>query len=256
VRTIDARPVDHPDHRVATGTALPFADASFDVVVCQDVLEHVPTEARAGLLGELMRVARRFVLLAAPFATPGVREADALLFALIKERHRYEHGFLAEHLGHGHPDLTTTTAFFRAAGARVVVLPNGYLPYWTTMQTLNLRLAEPAMGARYARAQAAYNGTVDDWRAPAYRHLVVVDRSGDGGWCAAVRQLASAPLDETAAAAALTRVLDLATSAPEPLVAAPAVDGGGGGAHHVAEGEAGGLLGWAWAMVRRLAGGV
>lgn len=41
---------------------LPFADASFDAVVCVRFLFHVPRTLRATLLGELARVSRRFVL--------------------------------------------------------------------------------------------------------------------------------------------------------------------------------------------------
>jgi len=232
VRSVDARGVDHPGHQAASAGDLPFDDGSFDVVVCQDVLEHVPPAGRACLLVELARVARRFVLVGAPFATPGVAEADAELFALIRARHGYRHGFLAEHLAHGHPDLTTTTAAFHAMGASVVVLPNGYLPYWRLMQALNLRLAEPAMGARYAQAQARYNGAVPDWREPAYRHLVVADLAGARDWIAAVRDLIPEASGEDAAAAALSAILDLAgASEPAGAVVAIVPDG-------VAEGAA------------------
>lgn len=43
---------------------LPFADASFDVVVCSEVLEHLDEPARA--FAELKRVARRRVVLTVP----------------------------------------------------------------------------------------------------------------------------------------------------------------------------------------------
>jgi ubiquinone/menaquinone biosynthesis C-methylase UbiE len=205
----DVRAADHPDHRAAAPGALPFSDAAFDVLLCQDVLEHVPAAARAALLDELVRVARRWVLLAAPFDTPGVAAADAFLLALIQARHGYVHRFLDEHVRHGHPDLAVTRAAFEARGASVVVLPNGYLPYWEQMQTLNLALAEPAMGERYAEGQRRYNGRVADWREPAYRHLLIVDLDGRRDWHAAVAALASggpAPDD----AGALSAVLDVA----------------------------------------------
>lgn len=44
------------DYRIATGEALPFADARFDVVLCCDVLEHV--EAVGPVLAEVARVLR------------------------------------------------------------------------------------------------------------------------------------------------------------------------------------------------------
>jgi SAM-dependent methyltransferase len=226
----DVRSSDHPDHRAVAPGRLPFADASFDAVLCLDVLEHVAVGERRALLDELARVTRRFVLLAAPFATAGVAEADRLLFALIEARHGYAHQFLHEHLSHGHPDLAGTIAYWEAAGARVVVLANGYLPYWHAMQLLNLPLAEPAMGERYARAQRAYNQAVRDWREPAYRHLLVIDlRGGDAGagtrddWPAAVRALgdaeaaaAAAPANVAHAAAAFSTIVDLARAGDVP----------------------------------------
>jgi SAM-dependent methyltransferase len=229
---IDVRVADHPDHLAMDGPPLPFADASFDLVLCQDVLEHVPVGGRNLLLDELRRVSRRFVVLAAPFATPGVRDADAVLFALVKARHGYEHAFLNEHLTHGHPDLAATVAHFEAVGASVVVLPNGYLPYWTLMQAANLLLAEPALGERYARGQARYNGRVADWREPAYRHLVVADLQGATDWCREVRRLVTNDGDDDAGArrlhdaAALDEILTLATTraaGAETVAATPEV---------------------------------
>jgi SAM-dependent methyltransferase len=227
--SIDVRVADHPDHLATDGPTLPFTDASFDLVLCQDVLEHVPVEGRRLLLDELRRVSRRFVVLAAPFATPGVRDADAVLFALVKARHGYAHAFLNEHLTHGHPDLAATVAHFEAAGASVVVLPNGYLPYWSLMQVANLLLAEPALGERYARGQARYNGQVADWCEPAYRHLVVVDLRGTTDWCRDVSRLVTHDADDEVAcrvraAAAFDEILTIATtrtSIADSVVSAP-----------------------------------
>lgn len=45
----------------ADALALPFADASFDLVLCMRFLFHVPRELQPGVLAELARVSRRFV---------------------------------------------------------------------------------------------------------------------------------------------------------------------------------------------------
>lgn len=47
---------------------LPFADRSFDCVVCLDVLEHIPRRERVGFVEELTRVAAQRVLIACPSA--------------------------------------------------------------------------------------------------------------------------------------------------------------------------------------------
>jgi SAM-dependent methyltransferase len=45
---------------------LPFADASFDAVICLEVLEHLPQETYKRTLEELQRIARRYLLISAP----------------------------------------------------------------------------------------------------------------------------------------------------------------------------------------------
>src|SRR5215210_3649115 len=68
-------------------TALPFEDEAFDFVVGVDVYEHLRAEARDRCLSELRRPARRGVLLAAPFDSDVVRDAERL----ANEFHRTMH---------------------------------------------------------------------------------------------------------------------------------------------------------------------
>jgi len=55
--------------------ALPFADRSFDVVACTEVLEHLEDDVLAQAVGELKRVARRVVLISVPNQEPRLRNA-------------------------------------------------------------------------------------------------------------------------------------------------------------------------------------
>jgi SAM-dependent methyltransferase len=50
------------------GRTIPFADASFDVVTCVDVLEHIPDYNQ--FLRELLRVSRRLVFVSTPNRRP------------------------------------------------------------------------------------------------------------------------------------------------------------------------------------------
>lgn len=181
VRVVDARAADYPEHVALDPQGpLPLADGAFPVVLALDVFEHVPAAARDAWLDELWRVSGRFLLLGNPFATAGVADADRYLFELIRTRYGYEHGFLAEHLRHGHPDLDATIERFRARGASVATLPSGYLPAWVLLQTLNAWLSHPEQDDAYVHANRLANrlvglaGTAE----PAYRHLLVIDRTG------------------------------------------------------------------------------
>ena len=56
----------HPEiaFQSASVTDLPFDDDAFDLVLCNEVLEHLPEPELA--LGELLRVSRRYLLLSVP----------------------------------------------------------------------------------------------------------------------------------------------------------------------------------------------
>lgn len=65
VRTLDIMPETGPD-AIADILALPLRDASVDVAVCCQVLEHIPFEYFGKSLSELARVSRRGVILSLP----------------------------------------------------------------------------------------------------------------------------------------------------------------------------------------------
>ena len=58
------------------GGKMPFKAQSFDAVISCDTLEHVRPEERDEFISEMGRVTKEFLVLGAPFATPGVAEAE------------------------------------------------------------------------------------------------------------------------------------------------------------------------------------
>ena len=163
----------------ADGTALPFADDRFDLVVSSDTFEHVPPAHRARFLHELLRVSRDAVILGAPFDQPGVRAAEAVLREVIREKYAGYH-FIEEHDEHGLPDLAWTVGLLHEAGYATTELPNGYLYHWLPMLALYFALQwrspyEPL----FARLNQFYNATLyhGDNRAPSYRTTIVACRT-------------------------------------------------------------------------------
>lgn len=55
---------------VYDGERLPFADKSFDVAVCNSVIEHVPPAARANLVDEINRVSNYFFIQTPAYVFP------------------------------------------------------------------------------------------------------------------------------------------------------------------------------------------
>lgn len=54
-------------HAQADVSQLPFADASFDAVVCMEVIEHLPFDTFKRSLADLVRVTRRYLLITVPY---------------------------------------------------------------------------------------------------------------------------------------------------------------------------------------------
>jgi ubiquinone/menaquinone biosynthesis C-methylase UbiE len=54
---------------VGTVLAIPFSEASFDVVICYEVLEHLPYSDFKRALKELARVSQRYVIISLPDVT-------------------------------------------------------------------------------------------------------------------------------------------------------------------------------------------
>ena len=179
--------VDLPRSRLtgylcARGDALPFAAGLFDLVCSVDVLEHVPPAARATVLRQVMRVSRRAAVVAAPFRSPVIDRAEAVVSAFIRDACGYEQGQLQEHRALGWPDLDESAAAFEAAGWHVRVF--GYGSVWTWVLMMIDKHALQAM-AGSKRAQVALDRAFNESRfaadrePPCYRHFVVAARSAD-----------------------------------------------------------------------------
>lgn len=88
---------------LAAGDALPFPDGAFDVVLSTDVLEHVPSGARAAHIAELVRVSRRRVVLCWPLGSTEKDAAERRLQARLSAELGLRLDFLEEHLRYGLP---------------------------------------------------------------------------------------------------------------------------------------------------------
>jgi O-antigen biosynthesis protein len=158
-------------------TALPFEDGAFDYVASVDVYEHIEPGPRERYLSELRRVARRGVLLAAPFDSDVVRAAERVANEFHRSMHLAGNVWLEEHAENGLPQLDVTREFFEGSGDMVSVLPNGYIPHWLTMICLTFYSSrlEGELGGVFERVNAFYNEFVYglDNTEPCYRHLLV-----------------------------------------------------------------------------------
>jgi hypothetical protein len=181
VTLVDLEPAAEPGLVLGDGGALPFADASFDVVAAFDTLEHVPPSARSAFVSECRRVARSWVVLAGPYHSERVAEAEELLKAFLREKLGVEHRYLDEHRAHGLPDRARVTAELEALGGRVASFGHANMDRWLVAMCLSLYLDEdPALRPLAAAFHRFYNASLyaSDHAEPVYRHAVVAAFGG------------------------------------------------------------------------------
>ncbi|MDP9149337.1 MAG: class I SAM-dependent methyltransferase [Myxococcota bacterium] len=122
--------------REASALDLPFADRSFDLVVCCEVLEHLRDPRRG--LDEVTRVARRAVLISTP--------REPLWRALNVARGRY---LCALGNTPGHVQHFSRRALERLASLSLRVVERRSPPPWTVLLGVPLRAAGPPSAAKH-----------------------------------------------------------------------------------------------------------
>ena len=105
---------DGTGHLFASGTALPFANNSFDAVVSIDTLEHLPANLRLPLLQECVRVCKQVVIIAAPFGSAEHIAYEKELDEYYRVVNGRSHPYLGEHIQHGLPTQTDLDTFAQA----------------------------------------------------------------------------------------------------------------------------------------------
>lgn len=176
IAALDTIPSDLPNYYQGDGTAMPFEDGAYDLVVTADTLEHIPAALRQKFVAELSRVSRYGVALVAPFFSPETELAEIVLDRYFMAELRYKHPFLQEHRDFGLPRVDQTVAWFAEQGCVTADFPSGYVHSWLEMMVLRSllwRLTED--DSLVGTLEEYYNRVLFpiERREPAYRHLIV-----------------------------------------------------------------------------------
>ena len=176
VELVDVEASDEKDLVLGSGGALPFLDNSFDVVAAFDTLEHVPPEFREDFVRECARVAECHVILAGPYRTPEVDQAEEILVGFMADKLGVKHRYLAEHREYGLPVRAQTEQWLGDAGGRVMSVGHANLDRWLVLMCLELYLDnDPLLRDLAQRFFAFYNRSMysSDHGDAVYRHAVV-----------------------------------------------------------------------------------
>ncbi len=183
---VDFPECDLPGYVRGDGRDLQFDDGAFDFVISCDTLEHVPANDRAAFWRELLRVARRGVVLAAPFASPEVLAAEELVRKYVQAELGELQPQLEEHHQYGLPRLTLAQELISSIGLHWRCYPTGYVHAWTMLMLAKHYLfgrtsSEDDLPYRLDAYYTRFFGA-GDRREPAYRHVFAVASAGEEAW--------------------------------------------------------------------------
>lgn len=125
---------------IGSATDLPFDDASYDVVLCLEMMEHLPDDIRGPAVREMLRVLRpggRMVLTFPAGAT--ATRLDKRLNKAFRKTKGMDHPWAIEHIQNGVPEVSDILAFIeaeRAPGDTVKVRKHAWAPAWTFQQIM------------------------------------------------------------------------------------------------------------------------
>jgi len=178
---VDPDPSEEPGLVLGDGSRLPFQDRSFDVVAAFDTLEHVPPDQREAFVAECARTSRAYVVLAGPYGSPQVDEAEELLQDFLRGKLDVEHRYLAEHRAHGLPVRASVERQLEALGAHVTSFGHANLDRWLVLMCMEMYMDhDPLLRPLAARFFRFYNRSLyaSDHAPPVYRHAVVACQGG------------------------------------------------------------------------------
>lgn len=179
--TLDRPICKREDYISGNAVSLPFKEASFDVVISSDMLEHLNPDARGTAIEEMIRVSRGRAIVAAPFKHECVDFAEEKISAIFEKCTKSPHPWLSEHRKNPLPDLDAIRSIIEQSGASVQVFPNGSVNSWFILEAAGILLdAYPGLSPVKSDLSLHFNKfrAAEDDRELAYRHILLVNKKG------------------------------------------------------------------------------
>ena len=179
VLDIDPKP-DTKEYIVGDARALPFKPKSFDVVVSSELLEHIPPNDRIKVLENMIEVSKDLVILAAPFYSKEVEDAEVRANEFFKRFFGTDHRWLKEHIENGLPRERDIEEFIKSKDLNFTKIQTNNINNWLLMQLFIFSAYIFGITPeRVAEVYRYYNENfleLGDFLPPTYRKIYIIGK--------------------------------------------------------------------------------
>ena len=161
-------------------TNMPFENNEYDIVISTDVLEHIPTKSKKKFVEECVRVSSDLFILAAPFNTPGVDEAEVVVNEFNIKLFGTPQNWLEEHLRLGKPNLSLVREVLNEKKIYYIDFGTQNITTWLLNTHLNLIDAKLGLSQKkHQKLNSFYNQNIlsmNEFTGPTYRHFFIASK--------------------------------------------------------------------------------
>ncbi|MCT1539296.1 MULTISPECIES: glycosyltransferase [Lysinibacillus] len=134
--------LDDPQYIQADATNMPeITERTYDFVIALDVFEHIPAALRENFIKELHRVSKKGVIIAAPFNSKAVENAEVRANNYFMQLYGSGFRWLEEHRENGLPDFAKTIDCYLENKFDFIYFEHGSLDVWEKMIDLHFLFA-------------------------------------------------------------------------------------------------------------------
>lgn len=154
---------DDDNYIEGDGCDIPLPDNSYDFVVSADVFEHIHEDNRDKFIKENLRVAKKGVILGAPFWSKEVAEAETSSNRRHKEITGLEHLWLKEHIENGLPEEKELKNFLEKKGLDFQKIGNNNMLFWEFFTRVSMLVSNnfhPEIKKKFADFNYEYNTVI------------------------------------------------------------------------------------------------
>lgn len=205
----------------ADATAMAIKDDSFDVVVSTDVIEHISQDRKQAFLSECVRVAREICIIAGPFDTLGVHEAEVTVNEFNKKLFGSGQNWLEEHMEFGKPSLSMFENVLKTMNITYDNFGTQNITTWLLNTHINLIEAKLGLDTEvHHKINTCYGNNIlamNETGSPTYRHFFLIYKQAEIKKRINLKKYLNVPVDYAAYSQYVGSLIELLSSRIQQL---------------------------------------